>query len=295
MRRDELVKKALISAFFSVVVLSVFFAFAYAEQTGSGGGGGDIVSAGYQMKIAVADPAVGTSQSANYIYNHGTLWFDNASSTGGGGGGGDGGGGGSGSGWFESFIGGISPEVDVSFTDTPAVTEVVRNIPQATTAAARIDDAPARVARAITYPQKAPHIIRLVDETGVTRDLNMVLFKRIVPWPLWVAFALIILGIVLLVVYAAKRGKDKRLLWIAGVLILLGIIIGLIVRYAYRAAPLNMNVISSVTVASVNETNVAVKKLMNDLSIGVHVIETVDTAGKKVLTIKVFITPALPF
>src|SRR3989344_5215260 len=94
------------------MTLSVCFSYAYADQVqeGAGGVGGDTSSTGYQAKTASADPGVGTSQSANYVYDHGTLWFDDESGyvapdptptpTSGGGGSS------SGSGWIESLFGG---------------------------------------------------------------------------------------------------------------------------------------------------------------------------------------------
>jgi hypothetical protein len=297
------VKKAPISPFFFVVALSVCFSFARANAT---------------QERAVADPGVGASQSANYLYDHGTLWFEDESveeppaptptppPTGGGGGSGSGSGSGgssggsSGSGWLTSLfggnsqIGGISPEADVPFTDTPAVTAVVVEIPRATQAAVRVVDAPTAITRALKNPQYRPHIVRLVDDAGVTRELNIVLFKRIVPWPLWIALILILLGVLALILYIVSRGTKESLLWIGGVLILVGIVTGIVVRFAYHAVPIDPTIITSINAVSVKGANEAVIKLMTDMPLGTHVITASDTSGATVLTIKVFITPALP-
>ncbi len=273
-------------------------------------------SAGYQAKAAVGDPAVSKSQSANYIYDHGTLWFDESASpetplssnspsapmggdndsVSGGGSGGN-----SGSGWPESLfggsgpqIGGEAPDTDIPFTDTPEVTAVIGGIPQAKPRAVRMEDAPRAVEYAVANPQTEPQVIRLVDEKGVVRAINIVLLKRITPWPLWIAFVLVILGGAVLVVFTAGRGVHPYLIWVAGGLILIGVIIGIVVRVAYRLVPIDTKIITSINVVPVGGTDAAVKKLMEELPIGVHVIEATDMAGKKALTVKVFITPALP-
>ncbi len=295
------------TALFVVITLSVCFSYAYADQVqqGAGGGGGDTTSAGYQVKTAAADPGVGTSQSANYVYDHGTLWFDDVPAqpspvvtpTGGGGSGAS-----SGSGWIERLfggnaepgVGGISPEVDVPFTDTPAAAAVVAEVPKATFSAVKQADAPTVINRILEDPQPTPQIIRLVDEKGVTRELNIVLFKRIVPWPLWIAFAIILLGAAAIAGFVIMRGMKDYLLWIGGMLILTGVVMGIVVRFAYRATPIDPAAITSIAVVPVLEANTAVKKLMVDLPLGVHVVNATDSFGRKVLTVKVFITPALP-
>lgn len=278
-------------------------------QEGAGGGGGDTASAGYQAKAAVGDPGVSESQSANYIYDHGTLWFDDGYSelppapdptptpAGGGGGGSS-----SGSGWLAGLfggnpnpqIGGVAPDTDIPFADTPEATAVLGALPQAKPAAVRMEDAPAAVEYAIANPQPEPQIIRLVDDKGVVRAINIVLLKRITPWPLWIAILLVVLGGAVLVIFAAGRGVHPYLLWVAGGLILVGVIGAIVVRVAYRLVPIDTKAITSINVVPVGETDTAVKKLMEELPIGVHVIEATDMAGKKALTVKVFITPALP-
>ena len=306
-------KKAHLIAPLVVVVLCANLAWAQTStgvQEGTGGSGGDTSSAGYQAKTAVADPAVGTSQSDNYIYDHGTLWLDEGAvevppvipspkPTGGGGGGGAS----SGSGWLSSLfggnppnlqIGGVAPDIDVPFTDTPAVTEVMKALPKVKPVAVRIKDVPAVVEYAVTHPQSEPKIIRLVGDDGVVRAIDIVLLKRIMPWPLWIALLLIILGGAVLVIFAAGRGVHLYLLWIAGGLILVGVIIGIVVRVTYRLVPIDTRAITSISVVPVREADMAVKKLMEDLPIGVHVIEATDAEGKEVLTVKAFITPALP-
>lgn len=289
------------------MTLSVCFSYAYADQVqeGAGGGGGDTSSTGYQVKTASADPGVGTSQSANYVYDHGTLWFDEDSAdvpppsptptpTSGGGGSS------SGSGWIESLfggnpqVGGVSPEVDVPFTDTPEAAAVVAEVPTATFSAVKQADAPTVLTRILEDPQPTPQIIRLVDEKGVTRELNIVLFKRIVPWPLWIAFAIILLGAAAIAGFVIIRGSKDYLLWIGGVLILIGVVTGIVVRFAYRATPIDPTAITSIGVVPVTEASTTVKKLMVDLPLGVHVVNATDSFGRKVLTVKVFITPALP-
>lgn len=290
------------------MTLSVCFSYAYADQVqgAAGGGGGDISSAGYQAKTASADPAVGTSQSSNYVYDHGTLWFDDESGyvppspaptptpTSGGGGSS------SGSGWIESLfggnpqIGGVSPEADVPFIDTPEAAAVIAEVPAATFSTVKQADAPIILNRILEDPQPEPQIIRLVDEKGVTRELNIVLFRRIVPWPLWIAFAIILLGAAAIAGFVIMRGAKDYLLWIGGMLILTGVVTGIVVRFAYRATPIDPTAITSIGVVPVLEANTTVKKLMIDLPLGVHVINATDSFGRKVLTVKVFITPALP-
>ncbi len=277
-------------------------------QEGVGSGGGDTASAGYQAKAAVGDPGVSESQSANYVYDHGTLWFDDGfmgepepapepAPTGG-----DGSGANSGSGWFGSLfggntnpqVGGEAPDTDVPFTDTPAVAAAIGGIPQAGTAAVHIEDAPAAIEYAVAYPQPAPKVIRLVDDKGVVREVDIVLLKRITPWPLWIALLFVVLGGAVLLVFAIGRGVHPYLLWVAGGLIMAGIIAAIVVRMAYHASPIDTKAITSINVMPLAETDAAVKKLMEELPLGVHVIEATAAAGKKVLTVKVFITPALP-
>ena len=292
-----------------LIVVMLYANLAWAQtapvQEGAGGGGGDTSSTGYQAKTAVTDPGVGTSQSANYLYDHGTLWFDDEpegvspepipTPTGGGGSGSS-----SGRGWIERLfgenpqIGGVSPEADVPFTDTPEAAAIIAEYPQASFSAVKYVDAPTAVSRSLENPQFAPQIIRLIDEKGVARELNIVLFKRIMPWPLWIALAIIILGVGAITGFVIMRGSKDYLLWIGGVLILIGVVTGIVVRFAYRVVPINPTVITSIGVVPVSEANATVKKLMTDLPIGVHVVEATDSFGKKALTVKVFITPALP-
>lgn len=309
-------KTARFIASIAVLVFSVNLAFAQTPtdvqvQEGVGGGSGDTSSASYQAKTASADPGVGTSQSANYLYDHGTLWFDDLPVSGlpppppddvippsvpinGGGN--------SGSGWLtglfggntEPGVGGISPEADVPFTDTPEAAAVVAEVPTATYSAVKQVDAPTVLNRILEDPRPVPQIIRLVDEKGVTRELNIVLFKRIVPWPLWIAFAIILLGAAAIAGFVIMRGMKDYLLWIGGMLVLTGVVMGIVVRFAYRAVPIDPTVITSIGVVPVAEANATVKKLMVDLPLGVHVVSATDSLGKKALTVKVFITPALP-
>ena len=311
MRRDIFpVKTVRFIAPLIILLFSVNLAFAQTatdvqSQEVAGGGGGDTSSAGYQAKTASADPGVGTSQSSNYVYDHGTLWFDDVPAsvpppsstptpTSGGGGSS------SGSGWTLSLfggnpqVGGVSPEVDVPFTDTPEVAAVVAEVPTATFSAVKQADAPTVLNRILEDPQPTPQIIRLVDEKGVTRELNIVLFKRIVPWPLWIAFAIILLGAAAIAGFVIMRGSKDYLLWIGGMLILTGVVTGIVVRFAYRATPIDPTAITSIGIVPVAEAATTVKKLMVDLPLGVHVINATDSNGRKVLTVKVFITPALP-
>lgn len=295
----------------AIFLFSVNLAFAQTQtdaQNAAGGGGGDTTSAGYQAKTASADPGVGTSQSANYVYDHGTLWFDEdsgyvapdptptpapTSASGGAS---------SGSGWLaglfggntEPGVGGVSPEADVPFTDTPEAAAVVAEVPTATFSVVMQADAPTVLNRILEDPQPTPQIIRLIDDMGVTRELNIVLFKRIIPWPLWIAFAIILLGAAAIAGFVIIRGSKDYLLWIGGMLILTGVVMGIVVRFAYRAVPIDPTAITSIGVVPVLEANATVKKLMVDLPLGVHVVSATDSNGRKVLTVKVFITPALP-
>lgn len=306
MRRDIQLKKVHLVAPLLVVMLYANLAWAQTPvQESTGSGGADSASANYQVKAAVGDAGVGESQSTNYIYNHGTLWFDDVPAyvpppiplptpiSGGGGGS-------SGSGWLVSLlggnpqIGGISPEVDVPFTDTPEAAAVITDIPQSSQSAVRVESAPAAINRALNSPRFTPQVIRLVDDTGVTRELNIVLFKRIMPWLLWIALLIIIVGAVLIMGFIGMRGAKEYLLRVGVVLVLIGVVMGIIVRFAYRAVPIDTKAITSITVVSVSEASAIVKRLMTDLPLGVHVVEATNSLGKKVLTVRVFITPALP-
>lgn len=313
MRRDVSVKIARLTIPLCAVALYASLALAQTAtplQNSAGSGSEDVASSNYQAKTAVGDPGVSESQSANYIYDHGTLWFDDGYSelppvhdpeptpTGGGSGGN------SGSGWLGSLfgggeeIGGVSPAVDVPFTDTPAAEAVIAAVPRsenpAVVRAVRMADAPQAVEYAVRNPQPVPQVIRIVDEAGVTREINIVLFKRIVPWPLWVAFAVIALGAAVLLAFMLMRGAQAYLLWVGGVCIMLGVIGGIAVRFAYRAAPIDTKAITSINIVPDVAANDAVKRLMADLPLGVHVVKSVDAVGKPTLTVKVFITPKLP-
>lgn len=294
----------------SLIVVVLYANLALAQtvaQDAAGGGSEDVSSSNYQAKTAAADPGVGGSQSANYIYDHGTLWFESPSpeptpspdpdpapvpvSSGGGN---------SGSGWLGGLfggdpqIGGISPAVDVPFKDTPPAEAFVASVPQAKKTAVRIADAPQAVEYAFQNPQPVPQIIRLVDEKGVTREINIVLFKRIVPWPLWLAVALMAIGALVIIGFTLIRGAQEYLLWVGGACILVGVIGGVVIRFAYRSTPIDTRTITSINVVAEAEATDAVKKLMVEMPIGVHVVKAADAKGAPVLTVKVFITPALP-
>lgn len=329
-------KKTNLALFFSVAAVIVSFSFAYAEtaQESSGGGGGDASSAEYQVKMAVADPGVSTSQSANYLYDHGTLWFDDveaatlpppsvggsggsggSSGSGGGssgaasapadnssgGGGSSGGSGGSGSGWITSIfsddaqVGGVSPAADVPFTDTPAVTEAVKDIPRSAQSAIRIEDAPAVITRVLESPRPVPRIILAVDDTGTVREVTVVLVKNIMPWLLWLALALIVMSSFALFAFALKPEDRKVFLWIGLVLIVVGLGLSFVSFLTYRLTPPDMKTIVSSQTVLTDEVGAAMKKLAEDLPLGAHEIIVNDTEGITALAIKVFIQPVAPF
>lgn len=299
-------KNAHRTAFLSVALLSVFFSFAYAESTqeSAGGGGGDASSTGYVMKNAIADPAVGVSASANYTYDHGSLWFEEVPSVispipppVGGGGGGSSMGGSSGSGWLYSLFGGgiEAPIASVPFTDMPNVAEALDGIAEEDEEyAVRAENAPVAVKSALRAPRKTPRIIRVVDEAGVTREINIILFKRITPWPLWLAFILLLIGAFILLLMVVWRGSKERLLWIGGAFIILGVIIGIMVRFAYRAVPIDPNAVVSLNSLSASRARELVMSMMKEMPLGAHVIHVTGASGETTLVIKVFITPALP-
>ncbi len=292
------VKKRFIALFF--VTLMVYAGFVLAQtvtKTQEGQGGGiSAGSANYVMKMAVADPGVGQSRSENYIYDHGTLWVSVAPPIGGGGGiggiGGVGGGGisgGSGSGWEEPWV------------TAPTVAKVVATI-QAIAPKAAMGSAvpqtqfPQVVQKILEKEFFVPQIIVAVDENNVVREMVIVLTKRVIPLPLWIAFILIILGLIFLTAFVISRGKNTHLLWIGGLLVVLGIVVGITARIIYRAeyAKDNFSAITDSVVVSRDQAGETVKNIMETLPVGAHrVIITGDSLSPQIM-MTIYVKRILP-
>ena len=289
---------------FIVAVLSIAdFAFAqtYTQTQSQVGGGISISSGSYDMKGAVGDAGVGVtvSESANYIYDHGTIWEGTSTASeepiGGSGPGG------SGSGWDEWWD--IEdPDLGISAltpTKNPTAVEVVKAVKAV--APATIGAVPEAqfvptLKKALVKPTFVPQVIATVNAEKNVKEIAIVLTRRVIPWPLWIALVLAVLGIISLVLFGIGRGREARYLWAAGALIVLAIIIALVTRSVYRAryASEEFGTITDSIVVSGTEAGDAVKRVMEELSLGSHQITVTGTSLAPELVITIYVRQALP-
>lgn len=287
-------------------LLSVNFAFAQdsVTQQGAGGGGADAASANFSMKAAVADPGVGQSQSANYIYDHGTLWIaDGSTSTppppgevpiGGGGAG-------SGSGWDEWWdindpdlgISALTPEKSV------VVEEVVRAVQEVSSpemGAIPVENFKQKAASWII--EKCPNgcvLVGVNTDNGIS-EVAVTLVKRVLPWPFWLAIALVALGIAGMIAFALGALTGSRVVWGAGALVVIGLGAGVWMRAHYRSAFREADFMSIVDarVVSQEQADEAVKAIADELPLGGHTITVLGSADAPQMTITVYVKKALP-
>ncbi len=293
--------RTLLIAVFASVLFSVNFAFANTlSQDVSGAGGTTAASSQYSMNIAVGEPTAGQSQSTSYIYDHGTSWatpsgdepIGGVSPAVGGGFGGS-----SGSGWESVPI----PELGVTAPiATPApsavVSRVASAVPKARSIAVSQVEFPRVVQAAIVIPTFVPQVIGSVDADNTLRELAIVLTKRVIPWPLWLALALIALGVILLGIFFAGGLEKRGVLWGAGVAIALGLILGLITRFAYRSYEFtpDFSQITDSTIVSPAEAGNAVRNIFETMPLGAHRITVSGTKDSPQLVITVYVKGALP-
>lgn len=286
--------------------MSVGFAFAQDSltQQGAGGGGSDATSANFSMKAAVADPGVGQSQSANYIYNHGTLWIADGSTLtlpppvevpiGGSGGG-------SGSGW-DDWWGIEDPDLGVS-AFTPAksavveeVVQVVREVSSPEMGAIPVENFKQKAASWII--EKCPNgcvLVGVNPDNGIS-EVAVTLVKRVLPWPFWLVIALIVVGIAGMIAFALGALTGSRVVWGAGALVLIGLGVGAWMRAHYRLAFRETNFMSIVDarVVSQEQADEAVKTITDELPLGGHTITVLGDGEAPQMTITVYVKKALP-
>ena len=283
---------------FIVAVLSIAdFAFAqtYTQTQSEVGGGVSASSANYGMKAAPGAPGVGQSQSANYIYDHGTIWEGDAAPIGGDSGGG------SGSGWDEWWdIAdpdlGISPLAPTPSPTVAAVVLAVKAVEPAFTGAVPAAQFAPTLKRALEKPTSVPALFVRVDAEKSVREIAIVLTKRVIPWPLWIALALAVLGIISLILFGAGKGRERRLLWVAGIAIVLAIVVALVTRSVYRARYANQDfsTITDSIMVSGAEVGSAVKKIMEELPLGSHRITVTGDSLAPQITITIYVRQSLP-
>lgn len=288
-------------------LISADFAFAdMVSQPVAGGGGTNASSAGYSMKAAAADPGVGRSQSANYIYDHGTLWATGTSTATstpqpepGFGGNGDGG---SGSGWDEWWdINnpdlGISPITPVK----SPVTESVIKIVKAVVSLLEVGAVPMERFSVMVKPwitEKCPGgcvIVGVNPQNGV-QEVAVMLVKRVMPWPLWLAIALVILGVLGTIASVVGTLSGRRWLVSAGVLVALALGLGIWLRFHYRAAfrAENATAIVDERTVSAGEIDGVVRGLAEELPLGGHKLTVLGSPEAPQMTITIYVKKTLP-
>ena len=299
---------------YPLIVLAFLFSavFAFADdvvtQPVAGGGGTDSSSGNYSMKAAVAEPGVGQSQSANYIYDHGTLWEEGTSTPtvtpptidppiGGGGGGGSG----SGNDWdewwdIEDPDLGISP---LTPAKNPVVEEVVRAVRE--TSSPEMGAVPAENFKQKTASwimEKCPNgcvLVGVNPDNGI-REVAVTLVKRVLPWPFWVVILLILLGIAGMAAFALGALTGSRVVWGAGAVIVIALGAGIWMRAHYRTVFREMDFTSIVDarVVSPDQADEAVKGIADKLPVGGHTITVLGGAEMPQMTITVYVKKALP-
>lgn len=307
-RRDYSVKERYI-----LVLAGAFVAvnFVFAEvitQPVSGGGGTDAASGNYSMKAAVADPGVGQSQSANYIYDHGTLWAAGTSTAtttppppidvpiGGAGPG-------SGSGWDEWWD--IEdPDLGISAL-TPEKSPVMEKVIEVVRTVASSDPDMGAVPvgdfgkKAIPWiVEKCPNgcVLAGVNSENGIQEVAVTLVKRVLPWPFWVVIALVVLGLLAFVAFGVGALSGHRVVYGAGAAIVVALIAGMWMRYHYRAAYKAMDFTSIVDarVVSPEQAESAVTAIAEELAIGGHKVTVLGSPSAPQMTITVYVKKALP-
>lgn len=255
----------------------------------------------YAMKQVVGEPGNGESRSQNYIFTHGTTWVGSAAAPppppppcppycGGGSGGGS-----SFTGWIEEGpVGGVSPEV---------IIEVANEVPGAESVVTMSDEAPIAMARAIRRVWAPRQIIKVVDNNNMVREIGIVLIKRVIPWPLWLAFLLFIAGIISL--YMARFAESQASageegargnLWLATGLIIAALAVGWATRVLYRIDPATFDIRTTASFQEISgaDAGKAVRAIREVLPLGVHRIAVVTPEGTRKITITIVVKGALP-
>lgn len=286
----------------------LFADFALADmvtQPVSGGGGVDAASGNYSMKAAVADPGVGQSQSANYIYDHGTLWAMGTSTAtvtppieppiGGDGGTG------SGSGWdewwdIEDPDLGISPITPEKSPVVEKVIAAVQEIASPEIGSVPVENFPKKVMPWIV--EKCPNgcVIAGVNAENDIQEVAVTLVKRALPWPFWIVILAIILGILAFVGFGVGMLTGHRVVWGAGAAIVIALGAGVWMRYHYRAAYRAMDFTSIVDarVVSAEQADGAVKGIAEELVVGGHRVTVLGSQSSPQVMITVYVKKALP-
>lgn len=305
--------------FFSIALLAADFALAQIIQTqqGVGAEGADTGSANYLIKTVVGEPGVGRSQSANYIYDHGTTWGGFATSTSqpppqpppssGGGGGGSGGGGGGGGGAPSLVIsgggsgsgigggggeggapgiGGISPAVDEEIME--AITE---SISEEETAVIQEEEIVSYIEETLQTNFRKPRVIQIVDKNNVVRGVIIMLLRRVIPWPLWLALLFLIIGTFTLTRVYHDGLWYRENVWLASGLIIAGITLGWATRSIYRIDPASFGINQTTTASTVQPAQAGdvVRGIVHKKPIGVHRVTVVNGDGVETMKITIFV------
>ena len=236
------------------------------------------------MKMAAGDPGVGQSTSAHYIYDHGTLWVAASSATTvvpiipSDDGPGIGGGFASGSGWddwwdIEDADLGTAPLTPLKSEAVVAVVaEMKAGVAKPATGAVSAEKFAPKIEETLKKPIAKPVVIVSVGLDNVVREMAVVLIRREMPWPFWLAIILILCGIVSLAAFFVGKGSSKRLLWIAGSLVMIGIVTGVVARIVYIGEYAKDDLVTIVDEAVVSRVQSVetVKGIMRDLPPGAH-------------------------
>lgn len=291
MRRDCSVKIR-----YALIIVGYFASagFAYADvitqPVGGGSGGTDSSSANYSMKAAAADPGVGQSQSANYIYDHGTLWEGDASAPPAEPGVGGDSGGGSGSGWDESPL---TPQESEA---VEAIVEAVKAISVPATGSVPEERFAETVRKALAQATPMPRVIVSVNPESGVQKVAVILARKAWPWPLWLALASIVIGLMTFVLLMAGVLAGPRVLWTGVLLVVLGVAIGLVARSYYRSAYRAMDATAIVDERTVSSAEIggAVKEVMENLPVGGHRLTVLGDALLPQMTITVYVKQVVP-
>lgn len=286
----------------------LFVNFALADdvltQPVSGRSGGNAASANYSMKAAVADPGVGRSQSANYIYDHGTLWVIGTSTTTPSPDPGPGIGGfgpGSGSGWDEWWdINdpdlGISPVTPQKNVVVEKVITAVQEFTSPEIGSVPVENFPKKVIPWIA--EKCPNgcVVVGVNPENDIQEVAVTLVKRVLPWPFWVVILMIVVGILAFIGFGVGALSGHRVVWGAGVAIVIALIAGIWMRYHYRAAYRVMDFTSIVDarVVSAGQADATVKAIAEELVVGGHKVTVLGSQSSPQIMITVYVKKALP-
>jgi len=151
------------------------------------------------------------------------------------------------------------------------------------------------VKEALKTDGKKPRIIQIVDSNNVVRGVVVVLLRRVIPWSLWLALLLLIIGMFTFTRVRRDGLWHKENLWFASGLIIAGLTLGWATRALYRIDPASFGITTTTTALTVQPVNMAgvLEDTIRKKAIGVHRMSVVNNDGAEIMKITIFVKETL--